>query len=323
MAERLLSFDEEFQPQITNTLNTLVDHIQGKMDNAESSSVDEAENLLDDACNDCIKTFETKIEEIKTSARRARPDPSSPTYAEDNKKYAVYITAVATGIEQSKSLFDTVFERIRNIPEVHDDRNNRTIDFTQRAHFQTTATNVNRGIETNLVNGTITIVREKCKTLILKLRTPNRRYLVFGGLIKPEDDIDRIINELGDVLTQNVIEAINGIREEVKKARPNENDIDYQLKIQIYKDLLEYVTNLIKKLTKVFDESLTDYRIRVEQLWNNLEHTSDLNEINNYIEQFKNTSEQLFADAIQKHLDGYLNIIELKMNYMKQQNNLL
>ncbi|CAF0992132.1 unnamed protein product [Rotaria sordida] len=323
MAERLLSFDEEFQPQIKNTLNTLVDHVQEKMDSAESLSADEAEKLLDDACNDCITTFQTKMEEIKNSARRARPDLSSPTYTEDNKKYTDYIVAVTAGIKQSKSLFDTVFERIRNIPQVHDDRNNRTIDFTQRAHFQTTPTNANRGIENNLVNGTITIVREKCKTLILKLRTPNRRYLVFGGLVKPEDDIDRIIDELGDTLAQKVIEAINGIREEVKKARPNENDIDYQLKIQIYKDLLEYVTNLIKKLTKVFDESLTDYRIRVEQLWNDLEHTYDLNEINNYIEKFKNESEQLFADPIQKHLDGYLNIIELKMNCMKQQNNLL
>ncbi|CAF0897542.1 unnamed protein product [Rotaria sordida] len=323
MAERLLSFDEEFQPQIKNTLNTLVDHVQEKMDSAESLSADEAEKLLDDACNDCITTFQTKMEEIKNSARRARPDLSSPTYTEDNKKYTDYIVAVTAGIKQSKSLFDTVFERIRNIPQVHDDRNNRTIDFTQRAHFQTTPTNANRGIENNLVNGTITIVREKCKTLILKLRTPNRRYLVFGGLVKPEDDIGRIIDELGDALTQNVIEAINGIREEVKKARPNENDIDYQLKIRAYKELLEYMTNLMKELTKVFDESLTNYRIRVEQLWNDLEHTYDLNEINNYIEKFKNESEQLFADPIQKHLDGYLNIIELKMNCMKQQNNLL
>ncbi|CAF3417546.1 unnamed protein product [Rotaria sp. Silwood2] len=214
-------------------------------------------------------------------------------------------------------------ENASSMPQVHGGRNNRTIDSTQCAQFQTTATNLNRDIENNLVNGTITIVREKFKTLILKLRTPNRRYFGLGELIKPEDDIDRIIDELGYELNQNVIEAINGIREEVKKARPNENDIDYQSKLQVYTDVLEYVTNLIKELTQVFCECLTNYRIRVEQLWNNLQHTSDWNEINNYIEQFKKESEQLFADPIQKRLHPYLDVIKLKLTYIKQQNNLL
>ncbi|CAF2982152.1 unnamed protein product [Rotaria sp. Silwood2] len=115
MDDRLMSFDEEFQPQITNTLNTIVDHIQETVNKAEPLSADDAEKMLDDACDDCINTFKTKIEEIRASARRARPDPSSQTYDEDEKMYTAYITAVATGIEQSKSFFDTVFERIRNI----------------------------------------------------------------------------------------------------------------------------------------------------------------------------------------------------------------
>jgi hypothetical protein len=165
-----------------------------------------------------------------------------------------------------------------------------------------------------VLKGTITIVREKCKTLILILRSPERRYYGLGGHIKPEDDINRIIDELGDDLVRSVTEGVNDIRDEVKKARPREDDPNYQLKINIYKDLLEYVKNLIKELTNVFDESLTNYRVRVEQLWDDMQNTSDWEQINVYIKQFENESENLFGDAVQTCLDPYLITIETKLN---------
>jgi hypothetical protein len=115
MAENRSPFDREFQPQIKTTLDEVIDRMQTRMADATSLSVDEAEKLLDDACNDCIKTFQSKMEDIKTSARRGKPDPSSSTYDEDNKKYTTFIAAIASGIERSKSLFDTVFDRIRSI----------------------------------------------------------------------------------------------------------------------------------------------------------------------------------------------------------------
>jgi hypothetical protein len=108
-------FDDEFQPQITSTLDTVVDHIQTKMISLESSSVDDAEKMLDEACKNCVKTFETKMDEIRTSVKRGKPDPSSSTYNEDERKYRAYVKAAAKGIEKSISLFDKVFERIRDI----------------------------------------------------------------------------------------------------------------------------------------------------------------------------------------------------------------
>jgi hypothetical protein len=150
------------------------------------------------------------------------------------------------------------------------------------------------------------------------LTSPNRAFPIFGGLIKPEEDIDRIIDELGDDLTRHVIESVNGIRDEVKKARPSEDDPAYQDKTEIYKNLLEYVTNLIKELTNVFNESLTNYRLRVEQLWDDLRSTSDGELINHFIQQFENESELLFDDAIQKYLNPHLTYIELKLNCMKK-----
>jgi hypothetical protein len=115
MAQSSRSFDDEFQPQITSTLSTVVDHMHEKMRLTESSSVDDAERMLDEACNDCVKTFTTKMDEIKASVKRGKPDPSSSTYNEDERKYKAYVEAATKGIEKSKNLFDTVFERIRDI----------------------------------------------------------------------------------------------------------------------------------------------------------------------------------------------------------------
>ncbi len=108
-------FDEEYHPQIKKTLSTAVDHVQEKMSQARSSNVEEAERIFDKACDDCVKTFEKKLNEIKTSVKSAKPDPKSATYDEDNRKYHAYIDAAAIGVEQSKRLFDTVVKRIRDI----------------------------------------------------------------------------------------------------------------------------------------------------------------------------------------------------------------
>jgi hypothetical protein len=118
MAQSFESFDDEFQPQITSTLDTVVDHIQTKMISLESSSVDDAERMLDEACTNCVKTFETKMDEIRTSVKRGKPHPSSSTYNEDERKYRAYVEAAAKGIEKSISLFDKVFQRIRDIVSI-------------------------------------------------------------------------------------------------------------------------------------------------------------------------------------------------------------
>lgn len=164
---------------------------------------------------------------------------------------------------------------------------------------------------------TKTIVQEKCKTLILKLRSSERRYYGWGGLIKPEENIDQIIDAMGDDLIQTTTESINKIREEVKKARPNKDDTDYESKMQAYKDLLDYTTNLINQLTKVFEESLTNYRLSIEKLWDDIKNQSDLNETNNIFIKFEEDSQNIFINAIQKYLTPYLDTIESKVVSMK------
>jgi hypothetical protein len=168
------------------------------------------------------------------------------------------------------------------------------------------------------LQGTITIVREKCKTLILKLRRPEYRFYGFGPAIEPKEDINQIISSIGDDLTHSIVEGINSIRDEVKKARPCEDDPNYKSKIDIYKNLIEYATHMINSLRNVFDESLTAYRLRIEQLWNDLQKTYDLEQINLFIEQFQKDSEKLFTDAVQKYLVPYLTAIDSKLNCLKE-----
>jgi hypothetical protein len=115
MTKAPIGFDEEILSQIAAILNTAVDRLEEKIAEADLGSIDEAETLIDEACQECIETFKAKLEEIKASAKRGKPDPSSSTYDEDIKKYTAYITAVASGIEKSKSLFDPIFDRIRKI----------------------------------------------------------------------------------------------------------------------------------------------------------------------------------------------------------------
>jgi hypothetical protein len=115
MARSIQSFDDEFHPQIVSTFNTMVDHLEEKMNLAESSSIEDAERILDEACDNCVRTFQSKIDEIKASVKKCKPDPSSSSYHEDEKKYKAYVEATANGIAKSTSLFNQVFERLRGI----------------------------------------------------------------------------------------------------------------------------------------------------------------------------------------------------------------
>lgn len=168
-------------------------------------------------------------------------------------------------------------------------------------------------LKKNYIKITKTIVLEKCKTLILKLRSCERRYYGFGELVKPEDDIDKIIDTMGDDLIRTTSESLNKIREEVKKSRPNKDDVDYEAKIEAYKNLLDCTTNLINQLTKVFGESLTNYRLSIEKLWDDIKGQSDLNETNNIFVKFEEDSQNIFINALQKHLAPYLDAIESKI----------
>ena len=77
------------------------------MDNA-----DEAEDLLDKACDQCQSTLVTKMNEVKASVKQKR---TNCTTVEEKQKYTVFVKAVTDGIRSTQGLFDSMFQRLRDL----------------------------------------------------------------------------------------------------------------------------------------------------------------------------------------------------------------
>ncbi len=155
---------------------------------------------------------------------------------------------------------------------------------------------------------------ERSKPLILKLRNPQYSLFGLGSAITPENDIESMIGELGDELIQHITDAVNTIRNETKRARPNPGEENYELKMVAYQELLAYITQIMNTLTNVFSYSLTEYRILVDQLWDNIQRSQNVNEVQNYIKEFLHQSEKMFHDAVTISIEPLFKVIETKLN---------
>jgi hypothetical protein len=162
------------------------------------------------------------------------------------------------------------------------------------------------------------IVQEKCNKVILKLQNPSRTYLSFGTAIKPEIDIDEIINELDTELILSVIETVKVIQNEVRSVHPSTDDPNYKLKLDVCGSLLKYIRQLLNVLTTAFKETLTDYRIYVDQLWGCIQSATDRQKAAALIQQFQTKSKKLFDDVVLDSLDPHLDVIETKFYVITQ-----
>ena len=108
------SFNEHYRPQIQNQLNQNVDHMERKINEAQQlKDADEAERMLDEACDKCLENVQEHVNGIKASIKQKRP--SSSASSQEQKRYTDFVAASATGVNQTKGLFDTIFARIRNM----------------------------------------------------------------------------------------------------------------------------------------------------------------------------------------------------------------
>ncbi len=163
----------------------------------------------------------------------------------------------------------------------------------------------------------MTIVIERLKPLILKLRNPQYSFFGLGNPIIPQDDIGRMVDELGEELIVYVTDAVNSIRDEVKRARPRQDEENYDLKVVAYQELLAYITQIMKILTNVFNHSLTECRRLIDQLWEDIQRSQNENEVQRYIQQFLHETEQLFQHELSNNIEPLLEVIETKMNVPK------
>jgi meiotically up-regulated gene 157 (Mug157) protein len=155
---------------------------------------------------------------------------------------------------------------------------------------------------------------ERSKTLILKLRNPQYSLLGFGSPIMPQDDIERMIDELGKELTMHITDAVHTIRDETKRARPQQGEENYELKMLAYQKLLVYITQIMNTLTKVFSHAFTEYRRQIDQLWDDIQRAQNEDDVQGYVRQFLCDTERMFRDAVTNDIEPLFEVIESKLS---------
>ena len=163
-----------------------------------------------------------------------------------------------------------------------------------------------------------TNVKTKRDELILKLRTPSHNYIYFGRAIKPEVDIDQINKDLCSGLKNSIMDASQAIHNEIKSVRPSEDNPYYKSSLDICANLARSNRDFLNVTLAEFDEAVTNYRVCVDELRNDIENGADRQRVEDRIQQFRADSDELFQNVVQWVLDSYLSVIETKFLLMEQ-----
>jgi hypothetical protein len=107
------TFNDIYRPILEKDLDRHVDFMERKVNEAQrANDADEAERLLDEACDQCVDKVRVQMEEIKASVKQKG---TTCTSSEDKQRYKSFVEGVTTGIRSTQGLFDKIFARIRNI----------------------------------------------------------------------------------------------------------------------------------------------------------------------------------------------------------------
>ncbi|CAF1431404.1 unnamed protein product [Adineta ricciae] len=169
----------------------------------------------------------------------------------------------------------------------------------------------------NLASSTVTLVMERSKPLILKLRNPSHAWAGLGSAIKPQDDIESTINSLGDELVAHVTATVNSIRDEVKSARPQPDEENYELKTAAYQELVKSAAHIINNLTEALDDFFIEYRKLIDQFWDHIQNCAN-SDVPDSVRQFENQTEKIFRDAVTNKIEPLFKAIDSKLNPSEQ-----
>ena len=105
------TFEGEYQPRLRNFLERdVIGSLQTRLEHVRSTNdVDEAERLLDEACDQCLGQVTTEINSIKSDVKRRRQDTNS------EQSYITFVQGVTVGIRRTEGLFQQIFGRIRSL----------------------------------------------------------------------------------------------------------------------------------------------------------------------------------------------------------------
>ena len=130
----------------------------------------------------------------------------------------------------------------------------------------------------------------------------------------PEQEVEQMLDELGNEVLTYLTQTLNSLRNEVKQARPQEGEENYEMKMAAYLELVNYITNVIKTLTNVLTSSFTEFRQLIDQLWKDIQQSQNENQVQQqHVQEFLRKTEQTFQDAVSKHIEPLFAVIETGM----------
>ncbi|CAF1431270.1 unnamed protein product [Adineta ricciae] len=172
-------------------------------------------------------------------------------------------------------------------------------------------------LTTNLASSTVTLIIQRSKPLILKLRNPSHAWGGLGSAVKPQNDIESTINSLGDELVAHITATVNSIRNEVKSARPQPDEENYELKTAAYQELVKSITHIMNNLTATLDDFFIEYRKLIDRFWDHIRNCAD-SDVPDSVQQFENQTEKIFRDAVTNKIEPLFKAIDSKLNPSEQ-----
>ena len=154
---------------------------------------------------------------------------------------------------------------------------------------------------------------DKLKPLVLKLRNPDRKYLGFGGAIKPEQNIEQMIDSLGQELLQTLTEHVNGLRDQVKQARPQPGEDQFEQRMAAYTELANSVTQLIRLLSDAVTQSLAEFQQLINELWDEMQKCVSEEQTERVVEGFHKKTEDLFRRLLSEGINPKRDLIKEKL----------
>ncbi|CAF3956067.1 unnamed protein product [Adineta steineri] len=154
-------------------------------------------------------------------------------------------------------------------------------------------------VQTDTITQVISRKYQHFKTLVLKLKSNNT---------DKSNELDVFVDEMFDNLEKTLLSNSNDLRQRIKQIRPDPNDPRYNDKMIVYKELLEQMIVLNQKLQNVISQTLDEFHIVIEQLWNDI-LTNNGNNINRLLEEHENNLNGKWMNNIKE--------IEIKLDSIK------
>ena len=121
--------------------------------------------------------------------------------------------------------------------------------------------------------------------------------------------VDEMVGDLQDSFTRN----INGLRDQIKSARPDPSDPNYVVNMQLYQELLSTMVPVIQKIQALAGQILDELHALINQLWDDICKNNGT-QVDSLLEEHARRTEMNIKKTFLKPLDK----LEEKLKQIKE-----